>query len=298
MAEQSWLAKTTCTRKLSLVLLFCLGVATAHAQLPTDGSVDAPPQGPAVPPADAAQKATDAKVRALLDAMVKALGGDKWLTLPGFEVSGRTAGFYKGKPTGATSEFTAYHAYPDKDRTEFGKKHDVVDLLIGDVGWEITYKGKTSIPQKELEDAIRRRQHSLEIAVRQWMKDPGTLLVDGGQATVERHLVDRVTLISSTNDNITIELDTQTHLPIRRTFEWRDPLYKDENVDADEYELYHNIDGIETPFSVTRFHNDDMTSQRFLYQAQYGGPVPPEMFDPNVALKKIDRKDAKKDEKQ
>jgi hypothetical protein len=122
--------------------------------------------------------------------------------------------------------------------------------------------------------------------------------VNGGQATVERHLVDRVTLISASNDNITIELDAQTHLPVRRSFQWRDPTYKDENVDADEYELYHDIDGIETPFSVTRFHNDDMTNQRFLDSATYGGPVPAPLFDPNVALQKIDKKDAKKAEKQ
>jgi hypothetical protein len=97
---------------------------------------------------------------------------------------------------------------------------------------------------------------------------------------------------------MTIELDAQTHLPVRRTFEWRDPLYKDENVDADEYELYHDIDGIETPFSVTRFHNDDMTNQRFLYGVTYGGPVPAALFDPNVALQKIDKKDAKKEAEQ
>jgi len=294
MAEQFWWVKRFC-----LTFAGCLltGVV-ALAQAPPDTSVDAPPQGPSAPPLSAAQQASDAKVRALLDQMVKALGGDKWLNLPGFEVTGRTAAFYKGKPNGATSEFAAYHAYPDKDRTEFGKKHDVVDLLIGNDGWEITYKGKVPIPQKELEDALRRRNHSLEIAVRQWLKDPGTLLQNDGQTTVERHLADQITLISSTNDNITIDLDTQTHLPLRRSFVWRDPVYKDENVDAEEYELYHDINGIQTPFSITRIHNDDMTSQRFLYSATYGGPVPEALFDPDVALQKIDKKDAKKAEKQ
>ena len=285
MAAPFWLAK-----RFLFALLLSGALFTAHAQ----DSVDAPPQGPANAPPDKAQQASDAKVHALLDAMVQALGGDKWLNLPGFQTSGRTAAFYKGKPTGATSEYVAYHAYPDKDRTELGKKHDVVEIISGNEGWEVTYKGKSPIPQKDVEDAIRRRNHSIEIAVRQWMKDPGTLLQNGGQTTVERHLVDRVTLISTSNDNITLDLDAQTHLPIRRSFTWRDPLYKDENVDADEYELYHNIDGIQTPFSVTRIHNDDMVSQRFLYNAVYAGAVPPAMFDPDVALQKVDKKDAKK----
>ena len=39
-------------------------------------------------------------------------------------------------------------------------------------------------------------------------------------------------------------MDTQTHLPLRRTFQWRDPVYKDKNLDAEEYDDYHTIDGI------------------------------------------------------
>ncbi len=289
MAAPFWLAK-----RIIFALLLASALFTASFSAHAQDSIDAPPQGPANAPPDKAQQASDAKVHALLDEMVQALGGDKWLNLPGYQTAGRIAGFYKGKPTGATSDYVAYHAYPDKDRTELGKKHDVVEIINGNEGWEVTYKGKSPIPQKDVEDAIRRRNHSIEIAIRQWMKDPGTLLENGGQTTVERHLVDRVTLISTSNDNITLDLDAQTHLPIRRSFTWRDPLYKDENVDADEYELYHNIDGIQTPFSVTRIHNDDMVSQRFLYNATYAGPVPPAMFDPDVALQKVDKKDAKK----
>lgn len=292
MAEQSWLVKVGL---LSVCIATLLAGPALLAQV-APGPVDAPPQGPATVPMDSTQKASDAKDRALLDAMVKALGGDKWLNLPGFMINGRTSAFYKGKPTGATADFESYHAYPDKDRTVLGKKHDVVEILTGNEGWEVTYKGKSPIPQKDVEDAVRRRNHSVEIAIRQWLKDPATLLIDGGQTTVERHLVDRVTLLSSENDNITLELDAQSHLPVRRTFEWRDPLYKDKNTDADEYDNYHDVSGIQTPFTVTRFHNDEMTNQRFVYSAVYGGVVPADMFDPNVAMMKLDKKDAKKAE--
>ncbi len=295
MAEQSWSVRTEMVKRsvFTLVLGTLMTASCVFAQ-EAPPSVDAPPQGPATVPMDPTQKASDARDRALLDSMVKALGGDKWLNLPGFMVTGRTSAFYKGKPTGATSDFESYHAFPDKDRTVLGKKHDVVEILNGNEGWEVTYKGKSPIPQKDVDDAVRRRNHSIEVAIRQWLKDPATLLIDGGQTTVERHLVDRVTLLSPDNDNITLELDAQSHLPVRRTFEWRDPLYKDKNTDADEYDNYHDVSGIQTPFTVTRFHNDDMTNQRFLYSAVYGGVVPPDMFDPNVAMAKLDKKDTKK----
>jgi hypothetical protein len=42
-------------------------------------------------------------------------------------------------------------------------------------------------------------------------------------------------------------MDVQTHLPLRRTFQWRDPVYKDKNLDAEEYDDYHTIDGFPTP---------------------------------------------------
>ena len=66
-----------------------------------------------------------------------------------------------------------------------------------------------------------------------------------------------MTLISADNEAVTILMDVQTHLPLRRTFQWRDPVYKDKNLDAEEYDDYHTIDGFPTPFTITRFKNDD-----------------------------------------
>jgi hypothetical protein len=47
--------------------------------------------------------ANQKKARATLDAMVAALGGQRWLTLSSTMQQGRTSGFYLGKPTGMTS---------------------------------------------------------------------------------------------------------------------------------------------------------------------------------------------------
>jgi hypothetical protein len=42
-------------------------------------------------------------------------------------------------------------------------------------------------------------------------------------------------------------MDVQTHLPLARTFQWRDPEYHDKNTDTEEYDDYHTIDGFPTP---------------------------------------------------
>lgn len=236
---------------------------------------------------DNAQDANTKKARAALDAMVQALGGDRWLNLQNSYIEGRTSGFYQGKPTGAIGDFYSWHVFPDKDRVELTKKRNVVDIFTGNEAWEITYRGKRAIPKDEQDGFFRRRDHSIEVAVKVWMKDPKTILLWDGQSLAERHLADQVTLISSSNDSITIQMDAETHLPLRRTFEWRDPLYKDKNEEAEEYDDYHTVDGIPTPFTISRFHNGDETSLRFVYKAAYNVPLPPNAFDVDATTAKI-----------
>jgi hypothetical protein len=253
-----------------LVLILCGGMAL-RAQATGD------------PTADAEQQ----KVKALLQQMIQALGSDAWLHAPGYELIGRTSGFYQGKPTGEITDFWDYHQPPDKERVELGKKRQVYEIYVGDEGWEITYKGKRTTPKIEIDDYLRRRNHSVDAVARIWMKDPGALYIYGGQEQVERRLADKITILSSTNDNVTLDLDASSHLPVRRSFEWRDPIYKDKNLEGEEYDDYHKFNGILTPFSTARYHNGDMTNQRFLYNVVYGGALPPDMFDVDAAVRKL-----------
>jgi hypothetical protein len=235
------------------------------------------------PNADANQK----KARATLDAMVTALGGQRWLSLTSSMQQGRTSGFYQGKPTGATSEFYEIQKFPDQTRIELGKKRDVLEIINGKQVWEVTYKGKKELPKDQTDELLRRRDHSIRTAVQVWLKDPKTVLIYGGQNLVERHLADQTTLINSENDSITIQTDAETHLPLRRSYQWRDPVYKDKNTDAEEYDDYHLVEGLPTAYTITRYHNGDMTNQRFLFRAAYDIPLTPDMFNPDQAAAKI-----------
>jgi len=233
------------------------------------------------------QDANTKKARAALDAMIQALGGDRWLNIQNTYLEGRTSGFYQGKPTGAIGDFFSWHVPPDKDRIELTKKRDVVDIFTGNEGWEITYRGKRPLPKDQVDEYLRRRDHSIETAIKVWLKDPNTILLFDGQSLAERHLADQVTLISGSNDSITIKMDAETHLPLSRTFQWRDPLYKDKNEEVEEYDNYQTIDGLPTPFAITRFHNGDMTSQRFIYKASYNVQLPQNAFDVEATVTKI-----------
>ena len=235
---------------------------------------------------DAGQKNAK-QARAALDAMVQALGGEAWLNQKNQMLEGRVAAFFHGKPSGGTTEYWEYHAWPDHGRIEFTKHRDMVQFYVGRAGTEVTYKGNAPLPQEQVDDFLRRRDHSIETVVKVWLKDPNTILIYEGQHLTARHLADQVTLISAENKAVTILTDVETHLPLRRTFQWRDPVYKDKNIDAEEYDDYHNLDGFPTPFTITRFKNDDMTRQYFVVHVKYNQELPADFWSVEAAEKRI-----------
>ena len=227
------------------------------------------------------------QARVALDAMVQALGGQAWLDLKNQVRQGHVAAFFRGEPDPGTTKFWEFHAWPDHDRIEYTVHRDVVQFYIGRQGWEVTYRGKKPLPQEQVDDFLRRRDHSIETAVKVWLKDPNTILIYEGQRLAERHLAEQVTLISAQNESITIQMDVQTHLPLRRTFQWRDPLYKDKNTDAEEYADYHPVDGLPTAYSITRYKNDEMTRQLFLDKVSYNQPLDADFWNVDAVEKRI-----------
>ena len=232
-----------------------------------------------------------------MNEMIAALGGPKWLAVTDVVEEGRTSGFYQGKPTGAIGDFSLLRTVPVSrtnpglQRTEFTKKRDVVSILLAnpDREWEITYKGKRLLPPEEYLTVFRRRDHSLDEAVRVWRNEPGTVLFYGGQKMQERHLIEEMTLLDANNDNITIQVDSDTHLPYRVSFTSRGPLYKDNNEDAVEYADYHPMGGLPTALNQSFYRNGDMTSQRYLSRVLYNVPIAPDAFDVDATTAKIKR---------
>jgi hypothetical protein len=231
-----------------------------------------------------------AQARAALNAMVQALGGQAWLNIKNMERQGHIAAFFQGNPDLGTTETFEYHQWPDHDRIEVTKHRDVVEFFVGRQGWEVTYRGKHALDKDIVDDFLRRRDHSIENAVKVWMKDPNTILIYEGQHLAERHLAEQVTLISPQNETITILMDAQTHLPLESSFQWRDPTYHDKNTDTEEYDDYHTIQGFPTPFTITRLKNGDTVRQYYVTRVIYNQNLPAEFWDPDAEARKIRNK--------
>jgi hypothetical protein len=233
----------------------------------------------------------DNRGRVLLDQMVQALGGDAWLNRRSALFHGNTAAFFRGEPTLSTVPFWDYKQFPDathpeSDRYEYTKKRDIVQIWTPTNGYEITYKGNKPLPADQVAEYLRRQAHSVDAVIRVWLKEPGVIVLYEGSSMVERRAADKITLLGANNDAVTLELDSSTHLPLRRTYETRNEQFKDQDEDVEQYDDYHLIQGIQTSFTISRYHNGDLANQRFILSAEYSVPVTPEMFDTSLPLRK------------
>ena len=276
--------------RLFLILLLC-----AMAQ----GQTAAPP-APSKPAASMNDSDNARKARAVLDQTVESLGGQPYLTFENRCEEGRYYPLYHGRTDSTGIPYRYYVEYPEKDRFEvihtkdvfllFGdvsdvkvkNKSDIVLIHNGDQGYEITYKGTAAQDKIDLENYLRRREHSLEWVFRKWLRDPNVALFYDGTSVVDGKESEGVTLLNSQNDSVTVSLDQNTHYPVRISYSWRDPKDKQKNVEQEIYDSYRLVQGIWTPHSITRYYNGETSQQRFINTAKYNMKLSDAMFEASV----------------
>ena len=278
---------------LFAALLFATTLTPLHAHAQAS-------EIPSAAPTQAPNTTQEQRGRQLLDQMVTALGGEAWLNRQNMSIRGRTAAFFRGEPNGSVVDYSAFrqfpvNGHPEAERIGFitdrsmilpGKKIDIVQIYTATEGYEVTYKGRTTLPRDQVEDYIRRRNHSIEAVIQNWLKQPGVMVISEGTTMIERHMADQVTVLTANNDAVTIHLDASTHLPLRRTFQWRNTQFQDHDEDSEDYDDYHTIQGLPTALRISRYHNGDMASQRYFTKVEYNTNLSPDLFNPDNLLKK------------
>ena len=263
-----------------ILVLVCSAWAQAGAPArppAPQASAPSPSQSPAAVPAD---QGNAHKARAIIDQGIQALGGEAFLTIRDREQQGRIYSFHHGRESGG-GVFWSFTEFPDKERVEITKERDIAELYVGDKAYELTYKGARAIEEKDRLDYMRRRRFSLDTVLRSWVTDPGVIFLYEGPAIAAQHSSDQVTLINSQDESVTLYFDTDTHLPVKKSFTWRDPVDRQKNLEEEVYENYRQVSGIMAPYNVTRFFNGDMSNQRFLNSVTINQGLDEAMFNPN-----------------
>jgi hypothetical protein len=264
------------------VIVAMLLVVCAHAGTTPPPQSSASSAAPAASPAQPQQDANARKARSLLEECIQAMGGQAWLNLQDMEQEGRSYAYSHGQPNSLGTLFWRFWKYPDRERIELTKQRDVVFINVGENGYEITYKGTAAQEPDQLADYNRRHRHSLEVVLRQWLNQPGAALFYDGPAVAEQKPADSVTILTADNDSVTVFLDNHTHLPIKKTFEWRDPADRLKNIEGEIFDNWRLEQGIMTPHSLLRTHNGDTTNQRFITSVRYNVGIPDSMFQASI----------------
>jgi hypothetical protein len=266
-----------------IVATVCLACAHTLGQVQGPATTATPSESARAAKAQVNQEADEnaKKAKQILEEAIKALGGETYLTIRDREQQGRGYGFHAGRPTDSGSVFWSFWEFPDKERFEVTKERDIAELYVGNKGWELTYKGARPIEKKDLDNYLRRRKFSLDNILRTWVNDPSVVLLFEGNAIAAQHPALRVTLVNANNEGVTLFFDVDTHLPVKKSFEWRDPVDRQKNLEEEVYENYRSVSGIMAPYNLTRYFNGDMASQRFLNSVTINQGLDPSMFDPN-----------------
>jgi len=139
------------------------------------------------------------------------------------------------------------------------------------------------IPKKDdlVKLALQRRHYTLEKIVREWLKDPATLLLYEGQTlSANSKMTDRVTLINSRNESVSLLVVPETHLPAQKIFITRDPASRDRDEEDEIYDNWRVVQGINTPYSIEIVRNGQIVRQQYLSNVTYGVRPPESYFTP------------------
>lgn len=219
-----------------------------------------------------------AKAKQLLDQAIEALGGSAYLNVRDATCTGRIGSFdHSGDVTGF-EKFVDYAVPPFKERQENLPKRNIIDVYNNDKGWTLDRGGVSEEPKVEIDDFRETVKKDLDNILRHRIHEPGMVLRYGGPDVVDLKQAQWVELVDSENRTIRIAFADNTHLPIQERVETRDPRTQLKSSEIDYFSNYHPIEGIQTPFQITRERNQIKVFQVFFEGCHYNTSISDALF--------------------
>jgi hypothetical protein len=261
-----------------------------------------------------------AKAKQILNQAINALGGSAYLHLHDTTCDGSISSF---DHSGELNEFIAVHdsqELPDKDRTEYVRKgrntilqyvvgvdgleysHGgmVITVFNGNQGWSYDRSGVSQLPASSVNQFQDQMKRSIDYILRYRLNEPGMIFRYAGPDIVELKKVDWVELTDADNHTIRIAIDSESHLPIRKSIEMRDPKTQLKTEEIEYLSNYHVFGGIETPLQIERERNGFKIFQGFYENCAYNTNLSDSLFTRaslDERFAQSGKKDAKKKDK-
>ena len=205
----------------------------------------------------------------LIEAAIKARGGDRYLQFKTLTAQGHYTYFERGVSTVPTP-FLDIIMWPDKERVEFGKgkkKDRRIQANVGSTGW--VYDGDTETLKDQTEPQRREFLDGIEVDIDHllkggWKADGVRVRYAGREETRPGERADVVEVQLRSDRKVYFALDRHSHLPISVTFE----SLSDQGLSKNEYRFaqYIPYDGVQFP-NIVDFYRDGLQVSRVNYQS-------------------------------
>lgn len=219
-----------------------------------------------------------AKAKQLLQQAIDALGGAAYLGVRDVSCAGRFALFgHSGDLTGY-SPFRELAKLPDKDRTEYSKKANVIDVYNGNQGWTLDKGGVQEASASAVEEFQEGLKKDFDQVLRFRLKEDGMIFRYGGADIVDLKQVEWAEIVDRDRRTFRIALDRSTRLPVRSVVVTRDPTTRERTEEITYFSSYHPLQGVETPFQVERERNGFKVFQVFYFSCEYNTGLSDDLF--------------------
>lgn len=219
-----------------------------------------------------------AKAKQVIQQGIQALGGDAYLNVHDVTTEGRLAQFDHSGELNGFGNFLDFEIPPDKERQENLPKRNIIEVYNGDKGWTLDRGGVSEAGASEVAEFQGDSAKDLDNLLRKRIHEPGMIFRYDGTDFVDLRAVDWVEMVDSDNRTFKIAFSTSTHLPVEKTTEIRDPDTRLKTEEIEVYSNYHPIDGIQTPFQITRTRNGMKIYQVFFNKVSYNTNLSDSLF--------------------
>jgi hypothetical protein len=229
-------------------------------------------------PQDMMPEESAAKAKEILQQAIQALGGTAYLNLRDATCEGRLSQFGHAGELSGFEKFVDYTIPPFKDRTENLPKRNIITVMNGDKGWTLDRGGVSDASGADIAHFEEDTKKDIDYIFRSRIKEPNMIFRYAGPDIVDLKQVDWVELVDSDNRTIRIAIAQSTHLPVRKIVDTRDANTRIKTDEVEYYSNYHPLNGVQTPFQITRERNHIKIYQVFFDKCEYNTNLSDSLF--------------------
>ena len=225
-----------------------------------------------------------------LEAAIAALGGPKYLAIKSAVARGVFTSFNQGQATFPV-DFVDTFVYPDRNRTDFGKKKSrVVQSNTKDGGWKYDGARETLTAQ----DADEVHQFALYVRANidnilrgGWRAEGVQLHYIGRTDIAPRVWAEGVSVEYPDGFKVDLFFDPQTHLPVASRYHIGAESGAAGSLVETRYHVFLDFDGVKVPRTVD-LYKDQVQTARLVYDTvDFNTPIDPKFFDQPASAKAL-----------